>query len=219
MGPSNTISPGAEFELRVPRLSRQQPPAYAVGEKRRDPGDDLTLLAGEDRSAGLPVETQRAPDLTAAAAQRGDQLLVPPELHIELPASGGCRISPGCLVQGRDRPACGDHRGQAVDVVTAVLLSKPFSRELVHALVEMAGDQVSRRVEGVPAGRPEMRHGRHHQLVHLAQQRDHVRPAPYQLRDPQDRAINHEVRLGLPAAECSTIVEWSRNRAGPNVEP
>src|SRR5882724_5866125 len=61
-----------------------------------------------------------------------------------------------------------------MDVVAVVLLGQPRGRELRHAIVVMAGDQQRRRIQGVPARRPVVRHDLGDHLACLRPEREEV---------------------------------------------
>lgn len=141
-------------------LAHEQRPPGSLGEMLGDGAQEALVGGVEHGLAGLAVETEHSPDLAGRCLQPGDHLLIAAHGLVEAPAATARRVATGGLVEGRDPGRRSGDVGHLVHVVAVILVRQPLGGEFRHPLVEMAGGQQRRRIEGVPAGRPVMRDDR-----------------------------------------------------------
>ena len=145
---------------RIGGLADEQGPAGPLGEVLGDGAQEALVGGVEHGPTGLAVETEHAPDLAGRRLQPSDHLLIAAHGLVETPAMTARGVAVGGLVQGGNPgPRPGDV-GHLVHVVAVVFVRQPLGGKFRHPLVEMAGGQQRRRIEGVPARRPVVRDDR-----------------------------------------------------------
>src|ERR1700730_12537078 len=205
---------GGHGALRIPRLRDEQSPAGTLGQGGRHGPDEFQLFGSEQRLAGLAVEAERPPDLTAFRPKARDHLLISPIGHVLVPAGAQRGITSRRLMQGRNSLCRAGDVDELVDVLSVVLVGEPLFWDLGQAVVKVTRYEQRGGFEGVPAGRPVVGDGAGDNLARLLPETHEVEAL---LRQPGDlvgcsllRVLTHTstVSPGGQGAD-TTFLEWA----------